>query len=109
MSENFTDMLLLDRNPPEVLMCAQCKVDKKIDTDKLRAAGWKTSDGTCVDHFIKMLKTAGMSDDVIRASVEKVSKKYPGKPHPKNLDDPKNKPFLNWLMNPTPAPTRKSS
>lgn len=104
MSKNFTNMFLLDRNPPEVLMCAQCKLDYRIDVDKLHKAGWNTSDGTCVNHFIKMLKTSGMNDDMIKASVQKVLQKYPNKPHPLDLNDQNNKSFLDWLRNPTPSP-----
>ena len=105
MMNNFKDVFLLDRNPPEILICAQCKNDQRIDIDKLHKSGWKTSDGTCIRHFTQLLKTAGIDDVSIKAAIDRVSAKYPGKAHPRDLSDPKNKPFLDWLRNPTPAPT----
>ena len=108
MIDNFKDAFILEPNDSIVRLCANCDKEQNLDQKKIISAGWQLSHGICKRHTAQMYKFAGFSDDRIAAALKK-SETGSDKPPIRDLLDPINKPFLDWLRNPTPSPTFNKS
>ena len=84
--------------PNIVRICAECNSEQKIDQSKLKKMGWDITHGDCERHFENRLKSFGLDNSEIKIEVDEFKNMAPPCA---DLSDPKNKPLLNWLNNPT--------
>jgi len=101
MAEDFSDMFSKE-NPGLILgVCGNCEKEQGIDQKAYQKQGWSASHGICARHAEKFLKAANIPDDRIKKVVSNNTTR--------DLADPKNKPVVDWLKNPPPAPSKNQS
>jgi hypothetical protein len=91
--------------PPNIIrLCANCDREQHLDQQNLVDHGWGLSHGICKRHQIQMYKTAGFDDQRIKDIFAK-REKTRTQVSCLDLSDSNNKDFLDWLKNPSQAPT----
>lgn len=97
--ENFSDVIL---NNNTIRMCSSCEKENNLDQNKITNQGWSLSHGICVRHIKSFFKAAGYDDARINSLMGEKFK------NPcRDLSEPKNKPFVDWLKDPPQAPKNK--
>jgi len=105
MAEDFRDSFILEPDKSTLRLCAHCFKENNLDRTPLKNAGWTLSDGICVRHMSEMYQMAGFDDSLTKQALKKIETLPDFRGHVRDLSDPKNKPFVDWLKNPRPSPT----
>lgn len=108
MAEDFSDAFIISDTDNIVRICMSCDREQHLDQKKLVEAGWSLSHGICVRHIYQMYKMAGFDDEKIKGVIKKSEDSPDFKGHCRDLSDPKNKPFLDWLKEPKLSPKKQS-
>ena len=96
MTEDFSDNFSKEKPGLILGICSACEKEVGIDQKSYTSKGWSPSHSVCGRHAAIFLKTANIPADKINDLVQKNTTR--------DLADPKNKPFVDWLKNPPSAP-----
>jgi hypothetical protein len=102
MAENFKDQFKIDNDRIIISICGYCAKDQGLDQKKIVDAGWVLSHGVCRRHAMDIMKSMGQPPKETEQFIKKLESS--DKPPARDLNDPKNKPLLNWFKKPTPNP-----
>lgn len=99
MAEDFSNNF--NKEYPDLIIgiCSLCEKEAGIDQKSYTDKGWSASHSICPRHVEKFLRTANVPEDKIKERIKTMTVR--------DLADPKNKPFVDWLKNPPLSPTKQ--